>query len=590
MTTALLLSASIDGAIAAAVVWLICRLVPSLPAGARAMLWWCAAAKFVVALVWTTPLALPVLPAVEPSAQMLPAGDATVAAVAAGAGDGPAWAGTFDGGGTPFSWPQALLLMWAAGVAASLIAGLAQWQRARGILRDATTAPAELDAVVAAVAARAGLKQPPPACVSTRVATPLVVGLRRSTIVLPAATLATLTPAEQQMAISHEIAHIRRGDLRWGCVPALAEALFFFHPLAHVCAREYALWREAACDAAVIETTGAAPADYAQLLVGLGVTRPRAGLAVAGASESFSNLKRRLMMLNAPSSTSTSSRLVAGAIVGLAALAIVPMQLTARAAPAPQTVTSTTAKPDWAKPVAFEPAAWQEREQREREATYDWRLRSREGQPTFVIFRDDTTHLMDGSLTDLKHAEQFRKGKEELIWVRQDGREYISRDATLLRQLRELWAPVSKLGEQQSKIGEAQSAIGERQSEVGVQQSRLGIEQSKLGLQQSEIGVRQSQLSQEYRRRGEAESQRYEQERAKLQAQIDVLNGQLEELNRKMRELDKPMDELSAEMEQRGREMERLGAQMSEWSTRAERGMRELITSAIASGVLQPVK
>jgi len=295
-------------------------------------------------------------------------------------------------------------------------------------------------------------------------------------------------------------------------------------------------------------------------------------------------------MLNAPSSTSTSSRVVAGAIVGLAALAIVPVQLTARAAPAPQTVISITATPEWPKPVAFETAAWQEREQRDREATYDWRLRSRQGQPTFVIFRDDTTHLMDGSLTDLKHAEQFRKGKEELIWVRQDGREYISRDATLLRQLRELWLPVSRLGEQQSRIGEAQSEIGERQSEIGVQQSRLGIEQSKLGVQQSEVGVRQSQLSQESRRKSEAESQRYEQERVKLQAQIEALNAQLAELNRKMRELDKPMEELGAQMETRGREMERLGAQMEEASARAERGMRELITSAIASGVLQPVK
>ena len=295
-------------------------------------------------------------------------------------------------------------------------------------------------------------------------------------------------------------------------------------------------------------------------------------------------------MLNAPSSKSTSSRVLASAMVGLAALAIVPVQLTAREAPPQAAVTSDVSKPDWSKPVAFDAAAWQEREPRQREATYDWRLRSAQGQPTFVIFRDDATHLMDGSLADLKHAEQFRKGKEELIWVRQDGREYVSRDATLLRQLRELWAPVSRLGEEQSKIGEAQSEIGERQSEIGVQQSRLGIEQSKIGLQQSEIGVRQSQLSQENRRRGEAESRRYDDERVKLQAQIDVLNARLEELNRKMRELDKPMNDLGAQMEKHGREMERLGEQMTEWSTRAERQMRELIASAIASGVLQPVK
>jgi len=141
MITALLLSASIDGAIAAVVVWLICRLVPSLPAGARAMLWWCAAAKFIVALAWTTPLVLPVLPAVERSAQALPAGDGTVAAVVPGAGNSPAEPGMFEGAGAQFFWPQALVLMWVAGVAASLIGGLAQWRRARAILRDASAAP-----------------------------------------------------------------------------------------------------------------------------------------------------------------------------------------------------------------------------------------------------------------------------------------------------------------------------------------------------------------------------------------------------------------------------------------------------------------
>ena len=61
-----LVRASIDGAIFAALVWILSRTVSCLPAAAKAFLWWCVAAKFVVALVWTTPVSVPLLPAPAP--------------------------------------------------------------------------------------------------------------------------------------------------------------------------------------------------------------------------------------------------------------------------------------------------------------------------------------------------------------------------------------------------------------------------------------------------------------------------------------------------------------------------------------------
>jgi hypothetical protein len=42
----------------------------------------------------------------------------------------------------------------------------------------------------------------------------------------------TLTPNESSMALAHELAHLRRGDLWLGWLPAIAQRLFFFHPLA----------------------------------------------------------------------------------------------------------------------------------------------------------------------------------------------------------------------------------------------------------------------------------------------------------------------------------------------------------------------
>ena len=153
-----------------------------------------------------------------------------------------------------------------------------------------------------------GLPGAPVVRMSALVETPLVVGVLSPTVIVPVARFRQMNDVERRMALAHECAHIKRADLRVGCVPAFAEAVFFFHPLARLAAREYALWREAACDAAVIDALDIPPAAYGRLLVGLGVSRPGVGLAAAGASWSSSNLKRRLLMLTDTPVRSTRSR------------------------------------------------------------------------------------------------------------------------------------------------------------------------------------------------------------------------------------------------------------------------------------------
>ena len=86
-----------------------------------------------------------------------------------------------------------------------------------------------------------------------------------------------MSPAETSMAIAHELAHLQRGDLWLAWLPAVAQRLFFFHPAVTWALREYALNREAACDARVLEQTGVVPQAYGHLLLRLGVARPIAG-------------------------------------------------------------------------------------------------------------------------------------------------------------------------------------------------------------------------------------------------------------------------------------------------------------------------
>ena len=60
---AVLARASLEGALVAGLVWTAIRWLPRLSPSTRAALWWCAAAKFLLALVWVSTVRLPDLAA-----------------------------------------------------------------------------------------------------------------------------------------------------------------------------------------------------------------------------------------------------------------------------------------------------------------------------------------------------------------------------------------------------------------------------------------------------------------------------------------------------------------------------------------------
>ena len=60
-----LLAASVQSSLLVALVWALCRALPRLSANAHCWLWWLVALQLVIGLVWSSPVALPLLPAVE---------------------------------------------------------------------------------------------------------------------------------------------------------------------------------------------------------------------------------------------------------------------------------------------------------------------------------------------------------------------------------------------------------------------------------------------------------------------------------------------------------------------------------------------
>ena len=176
---------------------------------------------------------------------------------------------------------------------------------------------------------------------SDEIDTPQVCGLRKPVVLVPAAMMGAFTPEERSMTLCHELMHVRRCDLALGWVPACAERLFFFHPLARLAAREYITAREAACDAAAVRALGVSVTDYGRMLIRLGIGNAGSALAAGGSPFSASSLKRRLNMLQRHG-TSDFSRRWRWAITGVAAV-VIPIQLVART---PPVQTKTVVSPD----------------------------------------------------------------------------------------------------------------------------------------------------------------------------------------------------------------------------------------------------
>ncbi|MCE4364161.1 M56 family metallopeptidase [Xanthomonas hortorum] len=337
---------SVQTAVLVLVVWALCRGVRRLPVATQTWLWWLVGVQAVVGLLWSSPVQVPVLPAhtfafaLGSADALVPMATATATATAAASTAAAASATAHAMDVTVWSsWATWLFAVWAAGVLVISAGTLRAYWRSRALVRAAQPCTDEALVQSLQMAAEAhGLLHPPALRLSSQIDSPQLIGPWRPVLLLPAKRLAQMADDDLDMALTHELIHLRRRDLWWGLLPSLAQHLFFFHPLVHLAAREYAIAREAACDAAVVAGHRHCRHDYGRLLLQFGVSpRPLGG--VASASPSFLSLKRRLVMLQ---DTSAFPRLAAAVILATVAVAgVMPLRLVAMPVPA----TSTSMRP-----------------------------------------------------------------------------------------------------------------------------------------------------------------------------------------------------------------------------------------------------
>ncbi|MCR9231757.1 MAG: M56 family metallopeptidase [bacterium] len=102
--------------------------------------------------------------------------------------------------------------------------------------------------IVSTLASRWSLKLAPRIAETKELLVPTVVGLFRPLILLPTSMLSGLNPAELELILTHELAHIRRWDMWINLLQRLAETILFFNPGLWYVNRKINLLREFCCD------------------------------------------------------------------------------------------------------------------------------------------------------------------------------------------------------------------------------------------------------------------------------------------------------------------------------------------------------
>ena len=219
----------------------------------------------------------------------------------------------------------------ALGVLAGGLGWLARYRRAL----DRAEASVQADAD--ALAHRLGVRQPVAVAVSESAASPFTLGWRRPVVSLPAG----LAGEPLELALAHELAHVREAHYGWHLAERVLRAAFVWHPLVWGLGRGLALDRERVADAAVVRLWPERAERYGRLLADF-AARPSPPLALGASS---STLIHRLTAMTRP--VSDRRRLAR-----LAGVAVLVLPLVAAAAALPDRQPDAPASVELATPDA----------------------------------------------------------------------------------------------------------------------------------------------------------------------------------------------------------------------------------------------
>ena len=259
-------------------------------------------------------------------------------------------------------WVLPVAIVWLSGSASYLLLVLRSELRLRQLVRQSHPASRDVTLRCAELACRLGLRRAPEVRFLNRPLTPMLCGIAwRPRLLVPAALWDKLIEGQRDSVLTHELAHLRRGDHWVRLFELLISGLYWWLPVVWWARSELREATEQCCDAWVLWTIPRSQRNYATALVEaidyLSTAQARVPMSATGMGQ-FTNLKRRLVMINRGTARRTLGWPALAGVCAAAALLLPLSPTVAQVAsstsaatnhedsPALNNVQATTAAPD----------------------------------------------------------------------------------------------------------------------------------------------------------------------------------------------------------------------------------------------------
>jgi beta-lactamase regulating signal transducer with metallopeptidase domain len=200
-----------------------------------------------------------------------------------------------------WSWREAALAAWVLAAMAWWSLTLLRVAHFRRLLKQLPPAPAALQERCGRLAGRLGLRSTPLVFLVAAPISPMVWALAgRARLLVPAALWQRLSEEQRDLVLTHELAHIRRGD-RWvRLLELVVLGVYWWYPVAWWASRRLRDAEEQCCDAWVIGTFPELAADYAVTILESAAFLSQARAVVPAGASAMGQvplLRRRLTMI-----------------------------------------------------------------------------------------------------------------------------------------------------------------------------------------------------------------------------------------------------------------------------------------------------
>ena len=293
----------VTGSVIILILWLVTRFWSGLSPTIQCWLWRLLFIKLLLLGLWSIPVDLSLLPRSEHQSVIELAPEAVFLesdSSAVGVDSGPVQARSDQ----PNLFLGFLFMLWVAGL---LWGGRSLFMESRVIRRlranaVEVTPGSKIEGQVREMSQRLGLRHMPRLLFTQEVAGPLVTGFLSPVLILPVGfgTKSSVSAEHLEIVLGHELAHIKRHDLRWLWLTSLTRRLFFFNPLVWLAARSCNASLEQATDELALTRSQVSSGSFATALIEL--VRPHdlqpglSSLSVGG-SHSFKLLRERILLM-----------------------------------------------------------------------------------------------------------------------------------------------------------------------------------------------------------------------------------------------------------------------------------------------------